>query len=214
MWNLVNLILASSRLICPTGQRRRRTSNQGTLDPISSAARYTIVNPVNWPRDATNTLIVSSRGGTQLTQSRFAKSDGGTQIVNPARNRWPASRAATTTRNLSSWRNTPSRYYLWKRTHNTMLEREEIIAVWAWTEVKWKEKRRRQIWVHHKMWQPRQRDICSVLKDLGRNEAKIFNCCRMSVDCMRLLSNHYKKKKRDRKYKKTCRLLPATDSLQ
>ena len=78
MWKSVNLILASSRLICPNVQRRRRTPNQGILDPMSSAARYTTTNPVNWPRDATSTLTVSSRGGTQLAHSRFVTSDGGT----------------------------------------------------------------------------------------------------------------------------------------
>ena len=55
MWKSVNLILASSRLICPTVQRRRRISKQSTLGSdstlqlfgFSSAAWYTTVIPEN-----------------------------------------------------------------------------------------------------------------------------------------------------------------------
>ena len=51
----------------------------------------------------------------------------------------------------------------------------------------------------------------AVLEDLGRDAAKIFNYCRISADCMGLLSNNYKK---DRKDEETYGSLPATDSQQ
>jgi hypothetical protein len=62
MWKSMNLNMATSRLICPTMQRRRWTSNQGALGPdstleffaSSSAAWYTTVIIENWPRDATS----------------------------------------------------------------------------------------------------------------------------------------------------------------
>jgi hypothetical protein len=70
MCESVNLIVASCRLTCPTVQRRRRTSNQGTPGPdttlepfgLYSAARDVTVIPENWLRDATNTLTLSSLG--------------------------------------------------------------------------------------------------------------------------------------------------------
>jgi hypothetical protein len=62
MWKSVNLILATSCLICATVQHRRRTSNQGAPGPDStlqlfgsfSAAWYTTVIIENWLRDATS----------------------------------------------------------------------------------------------------------------------------------------------------------------
>ena len=49
MWKSVNLVLASCRLICPTAQRCRRTSNQGTLVPDSMSRSVCPQQPVhNW----------------------------------------------------------------------------------------------------------------------------------------------------------------------
>ena len=62
------------------------------------------------------------------------------------RDRRLASRAPTTTRNLSPWRQTYSPYHLWKWTLSTVLELEEIIAVWVRRDLK-KTKNIRKMWV-------------------------------------------------------------------
>jgi len=49
-------------------------------------------------------------------------------------------RTPTTTRNLSAWLRTYSPHHLWKWTLSTMLELEDIIAVWAQRELRKKKK--------------------------------------------------------------------------
>ena len=79
MWKSVNFILASCRLICPTAQRCRRTSNQGTLGPDS-----TLNEPFGLSSAAGTQLVyLQSDRERQVIHIRCLQTDRGTQLVNP-----------------------------------------------------------------------------------------------------------------------------------
>jgi hypothetical protein len=75
-----------------------------------------------------------------------------------------------TARNLSTWRRTCSPYHLWKWTLSTMLELEDIIAVWAQREL-----RKKKMWPHPIICDTRNNGLFWIIfEDLRRDKAKFF----------------------------------------
>lgn len=89
----------------------------------------------------------SERQHTQVKQQGLCHmSDWVDGSLSP-RDRRLASQTSLTTRNLLPWHQTYCPYHTWKWIISTMLELEEIIAVWALMELK----RRRKMRVHAMM---------------------------------------------------------------
>ena len=83
------------------------------------------------------------------------------------------------------WRQTYSSYHLWKRTFSTMLQLGEIIAVWAWRELKLME--RRKMWVHTVI-----RDGRNIgLENMRRDKAKFLNYFRKSLGSWRTVGDNW-----------------------
>lgn len=87
-----------------------------------------------------------------------------------ARDRRVTCRTPTTTRNLSTWRRTYFPYHLWKWTLSTMLELEDITAVWAQREL-----RKKRMWPHPVICDRRNNGLFWIIfEDLRRDKAKFF----------------------------------------